>query len=208
MLINWQPVLGRGTSKTAGLPDKEQVASQRLNMLLWLQLEINLDTQAFFFTTMKICPLQHITTIMQAWTLCFMAWTCPFLFAVDLFCLGQDEPHIIDVISFTILPAASGSVSLSVVCSAERNLFWLSRSFGRWDAAGSFWSEQFDERWNSTSVWRNYGDLPSWSDRGQGRLAMAHRGWTPLQTLQKSPQEGRIDHGGWWSVPSMSWRSS
>ena len=52
MLINWQPVLGRGTSKTASLPEKEQVAGQRLNMLLWLQLEIDVCPHAFFFTTM------------------------------------------------------------------------------------------------------------------------------------------------------------
>ena len=47
MLINWQPVLGRGTSQTAGLPEEEQVAGQRLNMLLWLQLETNLDIPIF-----------------------------------------------------------------------------------------------------------------------------------------------------------------
>ena len=134
MLINWQPVLGRGTSKTASLPEKEQVAGQRLNMLLWLQLEIDVCPQAFFFYDPVNLP---ITTIMQAWTLCFMACACRFLFDVDLFCLGH-EPHIIDVISFAILLAASGIVSLSVVCSAERDLLRLSGSFGRWDAAGSF----------------------------------------------------------------------
>ena len=57
MLINWQPVLGRGTSKTASLPEKEQVAGQRLNMLLWLQLEIDVCPQAFFF--LRPCEFAH-----------------------------------------------------------------------------------------------------------------------------------------------------
>lgn len=33
MLLQWQPVLGRGTSKTATQPLEEQLESQRLNML-------------------------------------------------------------------------------------------------------------------------------------------------------------------------------
>ena len=59
MLINWQPVLGRGTSKTASLPEKEQVAGQRLNMLLWLQLEIDVCPQAFFLRPCEFAHYNH-----------------------------------------------------------------------------------------------------------------------------------------------------
>ena len=34
MLLSWSPVLGRGTSKSILQPVKEQIESQRLNMLL------------------------------------------------------------------------------------------------------------------------------------------------------------------------------
>jgi len=84
MLINWQPVLGRGTSKTVNTPVKEQVLSQRLNMLLELQLEINLIFIFFatIHTPLRFAFFSYRATILQAWTPCFVACTCPFFFSV------------------------------------------------------------------------------------------------------------------------------
>lgn len=36
MLLNWQPCLGRGTSKTIRQPLEKQIENQRLNMYLGL----------------------------------------------------------------------------------------------------------------------------------------------------------------------------
>ena len=87
MLINWQPVLGRGTSKSVLLPLKKQVESQRLNMFLGLQMEIEIRVIHTFFCNHTHMPLRFALLssrkiILQAWTACFVAYT--FLFF--LFC--------------------------------------------------------------------------------------------------------------------------
>ena len=147
MLINWQPVLGRGTSKTVNTPVKEQVLSQRLNMLLELQLEINLififlqrytrhlDLH-FFLTVQPYCRLGHP-----------VSWLAHAHFSFLLLSHGHNGTQV--TLSFpNYIHAASGIVSLSVIRGTERDLLRLPRSFGRRDAAGGFRFGQPDETWN------------------------------------------------------------